>query len=84
MSHTPHELADAFPQDAAVLHQLKLNNAHFARLADEYHAVNREIHRIESEVDAASDERAEALKKQRLNLADEIGMIVASARQAAT
>jgi uncharacterized protein YdcH (DUF465 family) len=80
MSHTPHELADAFPQDAAVLHQLKLEDAHFAKLADTYHELNREIHRIESEVEAASDERAETLKKQRLALADEIGAIVAKAR----
>ncbi|TIX51598.1 YdcH family protein [Alteraurantiacibacter aquimixticola] len=83
MSHTPHELADEFPQDHAVLHRLKMEDAHFARLAEEYHEVNREIHRIESEVEAASDDRAEELKKQRLALADEIGAIVAKARTAA-
>ena len=34
--------------------------------------MNREIHRIEVEVEAASDERTEVLKKQRLALADEM------------
>ena len=83
MSHTPHELAAEFPDDGELLHQLKLTDAHFARLADEYHEVNREIHRIESEVDAASDERAEALKKQRLGLIDQLSVIVKKAREAA-
>lgn len=82
MSHTPHELVDEFPQDAAVLHKLKTSDGHFAKLADTYHELNREIHRIESEVEAASDERVEALKKKRLALADEIGVIVAKARAA--
>jgi uncharacterized protein YdcH (DUF465 family) len=63
MSHTPHELADEFPQDVAVIHKLKLEDAHFAKLADAYHDLNREIHRIESEVEAASDDRVETLKK---------------------
>ena len=33
MSHTPHELADAFPGDAAAIHRLKESDAHFAALA---------------------------------------------------
>lgn len=80
MSHTPHELADEFPQDRDLIHRLKQDDAHFARLADEYHTVNRAIHRIESEVEAASDERAESLKKQRLGLADELAALLAKAR----
>ena len=63
MSHTPHELADEFPQDHDVLHKLKMEDAHFQNLAEKYHALNREIHRIESEIEAASDEHAETLKK---------------------
>lgn len=80
MSHTPHELAAEFPQDAAIIHKLKMADAHFANLAETYHELNREIHRIESEVEAASDERTETLKKKRLALADEIGAILAKAR----
>ncbi len=71
-AHTPHELADAFPEDAAALHRLKTSDAHFARLAERHHQVNRAIHRIECEAEAASDERLEALKKERLHLLDEI------------
>lgn len=82
MSHTPHELAEEFPQDAAIIHKLKLENAHFARLAAAYHEVNRTIHRIESEIEAASDERTETLKKKRLALLDEISPLLAKARSA--
>jgi uncharacterized protein YdcH (DUF465 family) len=80
MSNTPHELSDEFPNDHDVLHELKLNNTHFVTLAERYHDVNGEIHRIEAEVEAASDEYAETLKKQRLALLDEISGIVAQAR----
>lgn len=80
MSHTPHELADEFPQDRDLIHRLKLDDAHFARLAEEYHTVNRTIHRIESEAEAASDERMESLKKERLALADQISAMLAKAR----
>lgn len=76
MSNTPHELADAFPHDHALLHELKLGNPHFVTLADRYHAVNDEIHRIEAGIETPSDDYAETLKKKRLALVDEIAGIV--------
>ncbi len=79
MSHTPHELSDEFPEHREKLHSLKLGDAHFRALADDYHRVNREIHRIESETEAVSDEAAEALKKQRLNLKDKIAAMLQKA-----
>ncbi len=83
MSHVPHELHDEFPQDHDVLHQLKLSDTHFQALSEKYHVTNREIHRIEAEVDHASDQRLENLKKQRLGLVDEIARIVSKARTGA-
>ena len=80
MSHTPHELADEFPADHALLHELKLSNPHFVTLADRYHAVNGEIHRIEAGVENTSDDYAETLKKKRLALVDEIAGIIAKAK----
>jgi hypothetical protein len=82
MSHTPNELADVFPDQADALHQLKLTDAHFAKLADQHHALNREIHRIEAEIDAASDDRLETLKKERLQLLDEIAAMLQNATAA--
>lgn len=76
MTHVPHELHEEFPEAGDALHRLKLENAHFAKLADEYHQVNREIHRIETDVEPASDQRAEDLRKRRLALKDEIAKIL--------
>jgi uncharacterized protein YdcH (DUF465 family) len=78
-THTPHELAEVFPEDAAVLHRLKQTDAHFARLAERHHQVNRAIHRIEVEAEAASDDRLEALKKERLHLLDTIAALLENA-----
>jgi hypothetical protein len=79
MTHVPHELHEEFPQAGDALHRLKLENAHFAKLADEYHQVNREIHRIEADVEAASDARTEELKRRRLTLKDAIAEILRAA-----
>jgi uncharacterized protein YdcH (DUF465 family) len=72
MSHVPHELAEEFPEAADKIHELKMSNAHFAKLADAYHEVNREINRIEAEIEPTSDAYAEELKKKRLALKDEV------------
>ncbi|WP_370191011.1 YdcH family protein [Qipengyuania sp.] len=81
--HTPNELTQIFARDRELVTRLKREDAHYARLAEDYHAVNREVHRIEAETEAASDARFDALKKQRLALLDEITAIMASARRAA-
>ena len=51
MTNTPHELAAEFPDKADLIHRLKTENAHFARLAEEYHEINRQVHRAETLVD---------------------------------
>ena len=80
--HTPNELTTVFKRDRELITRLKQEDGHFARLADEYHEVNRQVHRIEAETEAASDERTETLKKQRLHLLDQITVIVTKAREA--
>ena len=50
MSHTPHELAQDFPEYAEKISSLKQSDAHFARLAAEYHEVNGVIHRAECNI----------------------------------
>ncbi len=78
MTHRTHDLHDEFPAAAETIRLLKSSNAHFAKLAERYGLVNQDIHRIEIGIDAASDERTETLKKQRLALLDDIsGMISA-------
>lgn len=80
MSHTPHDLHSEFPDDTEVLHTLKLGDAHYRKLADQYHAVNDQIHRNEAEVEPLSDDHAEELKKRRLALLDEISTMVTAAK----
>lgn len=68
MSHVLHDLHAEFPNDNDILHALKLSDGHFRTVSDRYHDINKEIHRIDAEVEPASDERNEELKKQRLKL----------------
>ena len=72
MSHVPHELAEEFPESVDKIHDLKINDAHFARLFDDYHEINREVHRIETGIEGASDARHEELRKKRMTLKDEL------------
>ena len=72
MSHVAHELSDEFPAKAETIHNLKVSDAHFARIADRYHELNRTLHRMESNVEPADDFTIEDLKKERLKLKDEI------------
>ena len=76
MSHTPHELAEEFPEFVEKMHELKSSNAHFAKIADEYHEINRAVHRAETNVEPTDDFNMEAMRKQRMALKDEIyGML---------
>ncbi|WP_372426715.1 YdcH family protein [Salinarimonas chemoclinalis] len=79
MSHVPHELAEEFPEAAERIHMLKQENAHFARLADEYHELNRTIHRIETRVEPTSEEVEQDLRRKRLVLKDEIAAMLSAA-----
>lgn len=72
MSHTPHELAEEFPEHVEVMHKLKAENAHFANISDKYHEVNRAVHRAETDVEPTDDLHMAELRKQRLALKDEI------------
>ncbi|PWE33715.1 hypothetical protein DDZ14_03345 [Maritimibacter sp. 55A14] len=72
MSHTPHELAEEFPEQAEAIQKLKVVNAHFAKLVDDYHDVNRAIHRAETNVEPIDDLYEAELRKKRLMLKDHI------------
>jgi uncharacterized protein YdcH (DUF465 family) len=79
MSNTPHELAAEFPEFVEKMSALKQENAHFAKLADEYHDMNRKIHRAETNVEPIENLAEEQLRKQRAALKDEIyGMLRAA------
>jgi len=72
MSHTPHELAEEFPNHVEKMHALKLTDAHFAKLFDAYHEVNRAVHRAETNLEPTDDAHEAKLRKERTRLKDEI------------
>ncbi len=81
MSHTPNELAEEFPDRVEQMNTLKQENAHFSKLFDEYHEINRAVHRAETDVEPTDDLHMAEMRKQRLALKDEIWeMILADDR----
>lgn len=67
-----HDLLHELPEHRETIHALKTSDNHFARLFEEYHAVDKQIRRAEQEIETVSDEHAEELKRKRLALKDEL------------
>jgi hypothetical protein len=76
MSNTPHTLQEEFSGQAERLHTLKVSNAHFARLLEDYDAVNDKVHRAETRLDLITEAEEEVLRKQRGRLKDEIARML--------
>jgi uncharacterized protein YdcH (DUF465 family) len=79
MSHTPHELIEEFPDQIDLMHRLKAEDAHFARLFDEYHTINRAVHRAETNVEPTDDLNMTQMRKERLALKDQIADLLRDA-----
>ena len=82
MSHFLHALHAEFPADNEILHSLKLTDPHYAKVADDYHTLNKDIQRIESGIEASSDDRIEEYKKRRLAMLDEVSAMIDRAKAA--
>jgi hypothetical protein len=78
MSNTPHDLYEDFPEKTAKIHELKAADAHFARMVDEYHEVNRAVHRAETLVEPTTPEHENELRQTRMRLKDEIWKMIAA------
>ncbi|MFN3210989.1 MAG: YdcH family protein [Roseovarius sp.] len=78
MSHTPHELHEDFPGMAGRISALKSSNAHFARLMDAYHSINRKVHAAETNVAPISPEAETDMRKSRARLKDELYAILSA------
>ena len=79
MSNTPHALAEEFPADADKIHALKVSDPHFSKLMDEYHDVNRAVHRAETGVEPTDQSAETQMRKERMRLKDEIAGMLAEA-----
>lgn len=78
MTHVPHELSEEFPDKVDAIQALKASDRHFAKLVDDYHEVNRAIHRAETNVEPTDDLHEAEMRKQRLSLKDEIARALAA------
>ncbi len=72
MTHTPHELHEEFPDHAEKITELKSSDAHFAKLMDDYHEINRAVHRAESNVEPTEELHEVEMRKKRAHLKDEL------------
>ncbi|QRZ15917.1 DUF465 domain-containing protein [Paracoccus methylovorus] len=76
----PHAIHEEFPNDAGVIHELKVSDTRFARLLEEYDEVNDEVAAAESRHVPMSEEAETALRKKRAALKDEIARMLSAAR----
>jgi uncharacterized protein YdcH (DUF465 family) len=83
MSVEPHDLHRDFPEFEAEIHNLKQSDAHFRRLFEEYHDLDREVRNIEEAGSNTSDEFLEQKKKERAKLKDELFAMLNTAKGAA-
>jgi len=66
-----HDLHHDFPMFHDKIHELKMSNAHFRRLFDEYHETNKEIQRIE-QTGVFTDDELNVMRHKRSQLKDEL------------
>lgn len=81
MALDKHDLLHEFPQYKDEIHELKMGDRHFAKLFDEYHEVDHEVHRIEVGAESTSDFYLEDRKKLRLNLKDQLIAMIKKANR---
>lgn len=67
-----HDLIHEFPEYQDKIDQLKHADTHFKELFEEYHKVEKEVHKINTGEEVAIDEYAHELKAKLLHLKDEI------------
>lgn len=67
-----HDLLHEFPQYQEKIHELKVSDAHFRKLFDEYHETEHQIHRINMGSEVANDNFLHELKTKLLSLKDEL------------
>ncbi|WP_435138424.1 YdcH family protein [Pseudopelagicola sp. nBUS_19] len=72
MANTPHELAEEFPEFVDKMSNLKTRDKHFERMFNEYHEMNRKVHRAETNIQPRWELAEVDLRKRRAALKDEI------------
>ncbi|MEO8015351.1 YdcH family protein [Polaromonas sp.] len=68
-----------FPEYRDLITQLKTTDNHFTRLFDEHNAADQQIKNMESGIDMATPDEIEVLKKEKLQLKDQLYAILKKA-----
>ena len=67
-----HSLAQDLPEFREAIHDLKMSNAHFARILSEYEALDKQIVRTEQGLEHIPDLELDALKLKRVQFKDDL------------
>jgi len=73
-----HDLVHELPEHREKIHALKMDNARFAKLFDEYHIVTKEVEHLQNEGMPVSDVDFEIKKKKRALLKDQLYSMLVS------
>lgn len=76
MNIEKHTLLNDFPDHHHTIRHLKMNDNHFAKLFEQYHEVENEVHHIEQGSEPVSDEYLESLKLRRVHLKDQLFTLI--------
>jgi len=71
-----------FPEYRDLITHLKNNDLHFTKLFDRHNELDQKINNIEANIEPASDAEIETLKKEKLNLKDQLYAILVKASKA--
>lgn len=71
-----------FPEYRDLITQLKHNDLHFTKLFDRHNEIDQKIKNIEANIEHATDVEVETLKKEKLNLKDQLYAILVKANNA--
>ena len=71
-----------FPEYRELITQLKHTDLHFTRLFDRHNELDQKIKNIETQIELATQEETECLKKEKLHLKDEIYKLLQQASKA--
>jgi len=67
-----HDLANEFPEHLEAMQTLKMKDARFSKLFDDYHSITDEVESLERADLPVNDVLIEQMKKQRVVLKDEL------------
>ncbi len=67
-----HPILREFPEYRELIKRLKASSDQFRKLFEDYHSLDESIYRVEEEIEFATDQELEELKKRRAWLKDQI------------